>query len=92
MQVSIMKVWGVWSISNNLGNGYISAKISAQSFNIAFLEAPKVTISAYNSGGVSVMTASAPTTTATGEVYLMRPASQTGATSYIEYIAIGRWK
>ena len=39
-----------------------------------------------------VCQAGAPTTTATGGIYLWKPVQQTGVKDYIEYIAIGRWK
>ena len=76
------------------GNVYSSPWISGQSFNIAFAEAPKVTINAYNDNGSAIMVCqcSAPTTTATGACYLWKPTSQTGVKTWIEYIAIGRWK
>ena len=68
--------------------------IGGQSFNIAFSEAPKVTINAYNDNGTAMMVCqcSAPTTTATGACYLWKPVTQTGVKTWIEYIAIGRWK
>ena len=57
------------------------------------MEAPRVTINAYNAtSSVMVCQCSAPTTSATGAIYLWKPASQTGVKTYIEYIAIGRWK
>lgn len=94
MQVSIVKAWGTWNITNAWGSVYSSNWIAGQSFNIAFLEPPKVTINAYNDNSSSIMVCqcSAPTTTATGAVYLWKPVSQTGVKTYIEYIAIGRWK
>ena len=94
MQVSIMRVSGTWNITTAWGSIYSSPWISGQSFNIAFSEAPKVTINAYNDNSSSIMVVqcSAPTTTATGAVYLWKPVKQTGTKSWIEYIAIGRWK
>ena len=94
MQVSIVKAWGTWNITNAWGSVYSSNWIAGQSFNIAFLEPPKVTINAYNDNSSSIMVCqcSAPTTTATGAVYLWKPATQTGIKTHIEYIAIGRWK
>ena len=94
MQVSIMRVYGTWNISTAWGSVYSSNWISGQSFNIAFSEAPKVIINAYNDNSSSVMVVqcSAPTTTATGAVYLWKPVAQTGTKTWIEYIAIGRWK
>ena len=94
MQVSIMRVSGTWNITTAWGSIYSSPWISGQSFNIAFSEAPKVIINAYNDNSSSIMVVqcSAPTTTATGAVYLWKPVKQTGTKSWIEYIAIGRWK
>jgi hypothetical protein len=94
MQVSIMKVYGTWNITTAWGSVFSSPHIAGQSFNIAFLEAPKVMINAYNDGGTTIMVCqtSAPTTTSTGAVYLWKPTTQTGIRTYIEYIAIGRWK
>lgn len=94
VQVSIMKVYGTWNITTAWGNVYSSPWISGQSFNIAFSEAPKVTINAYNDNGTAMMVCqcSAPTTTATGACYLWKPVTQTGMKTWIEYIAIGRWK
>lgn len=94
MQVSVVKVYGTWNINTAWGSIYSSPWISGQSFNIAFSEAPKVTINAYNDNSSSVMVVqcSAPTTTATGAVYLWKPVAQTGTKTWIEYIAIGRWK
>lgn len=93
MQVSIVKVSGTWNITTAWGSIYSSPWISGQSFNIAFSEAPKVTINAYNAdSSIMVVQCSAPTTTATGAVYLWKPVTQTGVKSWIEYIAIGRWK
>ena len=93
MQVSIVKVSGTWNISTAWGSIYSSPWISGQSFNIAFSEAPKVTINAYNAdSSVMVVQCSGPTTTATGACYLWKPVKQTGIKTYIEYIAIGRWK
>ena len=94
MQVSIMRVSGTWNITTAWGSVYSSPHIAGQSFNIAFLEPPKVMINAYNDNSSSMMVCqcSAPTTTATGAVYLWKPATQTGIKTYIEYIAIGRWK
>ena len=94
MQVSIVKAWGTWNITTAWGSVYSSPHIAGQSFNIAFLEPPKVMINAYNDNSSSMMVCqcSAPTTTATGAVYLWKPATQTGIKTYIEYIAIGRWK
>lgn len=94
MQISIVKVYGTWNINTTWGSVYSSPWISGQSFNIAFAEAPKVTINAYNDNGSAIMVCqcSAPTTTATGACYLWKPTSQTGTKTWIEYIAIGRWK
>lgn len=94
MQISIVKVYGTWNIDTAWGSVYSSPWISGQSFNIAFAEAPKVTINAYNDNGTAMMVCqcSAPTTTATGACYLWKPTSQTGIKTWIEYIAIGRWK
>lgn len=93
MQVSIVKVSGTWNITTAWGGVYSSPWISGQSFNIAFSEAPKVIINAYNATStIMVCQCSAPTTTATGAVYLWKPTSQTGVKTWIEYIAIGRWK
>ena len=94
MQISVVKVYGTWKITTAWGNVYSSPWISGQSFNIAFSEAPKVIINAYNDDSTSIMVVqcSAPTTTATGAVYLWKPVAQTGKKSWIEYIAIGRWK
>ena len=94
IQVSIMKVYGTWNITTAWGSVFSSPHIAGQSFNIAFLEAPKVMINAYNDNGTAMMVCqtSAPTTTATGAIYLWKPTSQTGVKTWIEYIAIGRWK
>lgn len=93
MQISIVKVSGTWDITTAWGSIYSSPWISGQSFDIAFSEAPKVTINAYNAtSSVMVCQCSGPTTTATGACYLWKPATQTGIKTYIEYIAIGRWK
>ena len=94
MQVSIVKVFGTWSVTTAWGNIYSSPYISGQSFNVAFLEPPKVMINAYNDNNSAIMICqcSAPTTTATGATYLWKPVSQSGVKTWIEYIAIGRWK
>ena len=94
MQVSIMKVYGTWNITTAWGSVFSSPHIAGQKFNIAFLEAPKVMINAYNDNSTAMMVCqtSAPTTTSTGAVYLWKPTTQTGIRTYIEYIAIGRWK
>ena len=93
MQVSIVKVSGTWNITTAWGSIYSSPWISGQSFNIAFSEAPKVTINAYNAdSSIMVCQCSGPTTTATGACYLWKPVQQKGIKTYIEYIAIGRWK
>ena len=93
MQVSIVKVSGTWNITTAWGSIYSSPWISGQSFNIAFSEAPKVTINAYNAdSSIMVVQCSGPTTTATGACYLWKPVQQKGIRTYIEYIAIGRWK
>ena len=93
MQISVVKVYGTWDITEAWGSVYSSAWISGQSFNIAFSEAPRVTINAYNAAStVMVCQCSGPTTTATGACYLWRPTKQTGTKTWIEYIAIGRWK
>ena len=93
MQISVVKVYGTWNINTAWGSIYSSPWISGQSFNIAFSEAPKVIINAYNDDSTSIMVTqcSAPTTTATGAVYLWKPVAQTGKKTWIEYIAIGRW-
>ena len=66
MQISVVKVYGTWDITTARGSVYNSAWISGQSFNIAFSEAPRVTINAYNaSSAVMVCLCSGPTT-ATG--------------------------
>ena len=94
MQISVVKVYGTWAITTAWGSVYSSPWISGQSFDIAFAEAPRVTINAYNDNSSSIMVVqcSAPTTTATGAVYLWKPVRQTGTKTWIEYIAIGRWK
>ena len=93
MQVSIIQVYGTWNITTAWGNVYSSPFIGAQSFNIAFLEVPRVIINAHGAGtAVMVCQAGAPTTSATGSIYLWKPTQQTGVKNYIEYIAIGRWK
>ena len=93
MQISIIKVSGTWNITTAWGSVYSSPHIAGQSFNVAFLEAPKVMVNAYNAtSAVMVCQCSAPTTTATGAVYLWKPVSQTETKTYIEYIAIGKWK
>ena len=93
MQVSIIQVYGTWNISTAWGNVYSSPFIGAQSFNMAFLEVPRVIINAHGAGtAIMVCQAGAPTTSATGSIYLWKPTQQTGVKNYIEYIAIGRWK
>ena len=94
MQVSIIQIYGTWNITTAWGNVYSSSIIDAQSFNVAFLEVPRVIINAYGDGATAIMVCqcSAPTTTATGACYLWKPVQQTGVRDYIEYIAIGRWK
>lgn len=94
MQISVVKIYGTWNITTAWGSVYSSNWISGQSFNIAFSEAPKVIINAYNDNSSSIMVVqcSAPTTTATGAVYLWKPVTQKGVKTWIEYIAIGRWK
>lgn len=93
MQISVVKVSSTWDITTAWGSVYSSPWISGQSFNIAFSEAPKVTINAYNAtSSVMVCQCSAPTTTSTGACYLWKPTTQTGIKTYIEYIAIGKWK
>ena len=93
MQISVVKVYGTWNIETAWGSVFSSPWISGQSFNIAFSEAPKVTINAYNaSSAIMVCQCSGPTTTATGACYLWKPAKQKGTKTWIEYIAIGRWK
>lgn len=94
MQVSIVKVSGTWNVSTAWGSIYSSPWIAGQSFDVAFLEAPKVMINAYNDNGTSIMVcqSGSPTTSATGAIYLWKPVSQTGIKTWIEYIAIGRWK
>lgn len=93
MQISVVKVYGTWKIETAWGSVYSSPWISGQSFNIAFSEAPKVIINAYNaSSAIMVCQCSGPTTTATGACYLWKPVKQTEVKTWIEYIAIGRWK
>ena len=93
MQISVVKVYGTWDITTTWESVYSSPRISGQSFNIAFSEVPRVTINAYNdSSAVMVCQCSGPTTTATGACYLWKPEKQTGTKTWIEYIAIGRWK
>ena len=93
MQVSIIQVYGTWNITTAWGNVYSSPFIAAQSFNIAFLQVPRVIINAHGAGtAIMVCQAGAPTTSATGSIYLWKPTQQTGVKNYIEYIAIGRWK
>ena len=93
MQVSIIQVYGTWNITTAWGNVYSSSYIAGQSFNIAFLEVPRVIINAHGAGtAIMVCQAGAPTTSATGSIYLWKPTQQTGVKNYIEYIAIGRWK
>ena len=93
MQVSVVKVYGTWNIETAWGSVFSSPWISGQSFNIAFSEAPKVTINAYNAdSSIMVVQCSGPTTTATGACYLWKPVKQKGIKTWIEYIAIGRWK
>lgn len=91
--MSVVKVSGTWNVTTAWGSVYSSPWIAGQAFNIAFSEAPKVMINVYNSNtAIMVSQCSAPTTTATGACYLWKPTSQTGIKTYIEYIAIGRWK
>ena len=93
MQVSVVKVYGTWNIETAWGSVFSSPWISGQSFNIAFSEAPKVTINAYNAdSSIMVVQCSGPTTTATGACYLWKAGKQKGIKTWIEYIAIGRWK
>ena len=93
MQVSIIQAYGTWNITTTWGSVYSSPFIAAQSFDKAFLEVPRVIINAHGGGtAIMVCQAGAPTTTATGSIYLWKPTSQTGVKNYIEYIAIGRWK
>ena len=93
MQVSIIQVYGTWNITTAWGSVYSSPFIGAQSFNIAFLEVPRVIINAHGAGtAIMVCQAGAPTTSATGAIYLWKPVSQSGVKTHIEYIAIGRWK
>lgn len=93
MQVSIIQVYGTWDITTAWGKVYSSPFIGAQSFNIAFLEVPRVIINAHGAGtAIMVCQAGAPTTSATGSIYLWKPTQQTGVKNYIEYVAIGRWK
>ena len=94
MQVSVIKVSGNWNVNTAWGSVYSSPWISGQSFNVAFLEEPRVTINAYNDNSTAMMVCqcSKPTTTATGACYLWKPVAQTGTRIHIEYIAIGRWK
>ena len=93
MQVSIIQAYGTWNITTAWGNVYSSPFINGQSFDKAFLEVPRVIINAHGAGtAIMVCQAGAPTTTATGSIYLWKPTQQTGVKNYIEYIAIGRWK
>ena len=93
MQVSIIQAYGTWNITTAWGSVYSSPFISGQSFDKAFLEVPRVIINAHGGGtAIMVCQAGAPTTTATGSIYLWKPTQQTGVKNYIEYIAIGRWK
>lgn len=93
MQISVIKVSGTWNITTEWGSVYSSPYIEGQAFNIAFLEAPRVMINAYNAtSSIMVCQCSAPTTTATGAFYLWKPTTQTDIRTYIEFIAIGRWK
>ena len=93
MQISVVKVYGTWDITTAWGSVYSSPWISGQSFDIAFSEAPRVTINAYGATtSVMVCQCSGPTTTATGACYLWKPTTMTGIKVWIEYIAIGRWK
>ena len=93
MQVSIIQAYGTWNITTAWGSVYSSPFINGQSFDKAFLEVPRVIINAHGAGtAIMVCQAGAPTTTATGSIYLWKPTQQTGVKNYIEYIAIGRWK
>ena len=93
MQVSIIQTYGNWNITTAWGSVYSSPFINGQSFDKAFLEVPRVIINAHGGGtAIMVCQAGAPTTTATGGIYLWKPVQQTGVRDYIEYIAIGRWK
>ena len=93
MQVSIIQAYGTWNITTAWGSVYSSPFIGGQSFDKAFLEVPRVIINAHGGGtAIMVCQAGAPTTTATGGIYLWKPVQQTGVKNYIEYIAIGRWK
>lgn len=94
MQVSIVKTFGTWNVTTVWGSVFSSPHIAGQAFNIAFMEAPKVMVNVYNENGTAMMVSqtSAPTTTATGAIYLWKPTQQTGIRTNIEYIAIGRWK
>lgn len=94
MQVSTIRVYGTWDVTTAWGAVYSSPHISGQKFDVPFLEPPKVTINAYNENNTAIMicSTSASTTTATGAVYLWKPVSQSGVKTYIEYVAIGRWK
>ena len=94
MQVSTIRVYGTWDVTTAWGAVYSSPHISGQNFDVPFLEPPKVTINAYNENNTAIMicSTSASTTTATGAVYLWKPVSQSGVKTWIEYIAIGRWK
>ena len=93
MQISVIKVSGTWNITTAWGSVYSSPHIAGQAFNVAFLEAPRVMVNAYNAtSSIMVCQCSAPTTTATGACYLWKPTEQTGIKTWIEFIAIGKWK
>ena len=94
MQVSIVKAWGTWNVTTAWGAVYSSNHIAGQPFDVPFSEPPVVTINAYNENSTAMMvcSTSAPTTTTTCACYLWKPVSQTGVKTYIEYIAVGKWK
>ena len=94
MQVSVIQTYGTWNITTTWGSVYSSPHVAGQAFNISFLETPKVMINAYNEDGTAIMVCQTgkPTTSSTGAFYLWKPTQQTGARTFIEFIAIGKWK
>lgn len=94
MQVSVIQTYGTWNITTTWGSVYSSPHIAGQAFNISFLETPKVMINAYNEDGTAIMVCQTgkPTTSSTGAFYLWKPTQQTGVRTFIEFIAIGKWK
>ena len=94
MQVGVIQTYGTWNITTTWGSVYSSPHIAGQAFNISFLETPKVMINAYNEDGTAIMVCQTgkPTTSSTGAFYLWKPTQQTGVRTFIEFIAIGKWK